>query len=201
MATKNVQLLLTENVDNLGIVGDVVTVRMGFARNFLLPRGLATEPSQERLEALVEKRKAAEAELAALNAQRRQMIQKMEGVEITLERSCNDLGHLYGSVTQQDVAAALAQAGFKVKPREVRLPFTIKRVDDFDVLVKFAADMEASIKLHVKADRRIDEEEREEMEFDNEGNLIERPRRSRRGEQPKVETEGGEAPAEESAEA
>ncbi|HZW11441.1 MAG TPA: 50S ribosomal protein L9 [Phycisphaerales bacterium] len=174
MATKNVKLLLTENVDSLGIVGDLVTVRLGYARNYLLPRGLATEPSQERLAALADKRAKAEAELAALNEQRRKTIGKMEGIEITLERACNDLGHLYGSVTQQDVSAALGQAGFMVRPREVRLPFTIKRVDSFDVLVKFASDMEATIKLHVKPDRRIEEEEREEMEFDNEGNLIEK---------------------------
>ncbi|MBK7404452.1 MAG: 50S ribosomal protein L9 [Phycisphaerales bacterium] len=181
MATKNLQLLLTESVDNLGIVGDVVTVRAGYARNFLLPRGLATEPSEGKLAALADKRAKAEAALEALTAERRKMIGKMEGLEITIERSCNDLGHLYGSVTQQDVSAALAKAGYTVKPREVRLPFTIKRVDSFDVLVKLASDMEASIKLHVKADRHIDEDERDEMEFDNEGNLIERSRRGNKG--------------------
>jgi large subunit ribosomal protein L9 len=174
MATKNVKLLLTESVDNLGIVGDLVTVRLGYARNFLLPRGLATAPSQERLAALADKRAKAEADLAALTEQRRKTIGKMEGLEVTLERACNDLGHLYGSVTQQDVAEALGQAGFPVKPREVRLPFTIKRVDSFDVLVKFSSDLEATIKLHVKPDRRIEEDEREEMDFDNEGNLIQK---------------------------
>lgn len=179
MASKHVKLLLTENVDNLGIVGDVVSVRVGYARNFLLPRSLATEPSEERLAALAVKRAKAEADLAALNEERRKMIGKMEGLEVTLERSCNDLGHLYGSVTQQDVAAALGESGFIVRPREVRLPFTIKRIDSFDVLVKFGADMEATIKLHVKPDRRIEEDQREEMEFDNEGNLIEKRPKSK----------------------
>ena len=68
MATKTVKLLLTESVDNLGIVGDVVSVRPGFARNYLLPRELATEPSDEKLAALAEKRVLAEKERAVKRA-------------------------------------------------------------------------------------------------------------------------------------
>jgi hypothetical protein len=71
----------------------------------------------------------------------------------------------------------------------VRLPFTIKRIDSFDVLVKFGSDMEATIKLHVKPDRHLEEEEREEMEFDNEGNLIEkRPKRAAEAQAAKAES-------------
>ncbi len=171
MATKTVQLLLTDNVDNLGIVGDVVTVKLGYARNFLLPRELATTPSDEKLAELAEKRAVAEKDQSALLDHRRGMISKIEGLDITILRSCNDIGHLYGSVTQQDVANALEELGFGVKAREVRLPFTIKRIDDFDVLVKFSKDLDANIKLHVKPDRTI-EDDRDEMEFDNEGELI-----------------------------
>jgi large subunit ribosomal protein L9 len=172
MATKTVKLLLTDNVDNLGIVGDVVTVKLGFARNYLLPRDLATTPSKDKLAELADKRAVAEKEQASLLEHRRGMVTKMEGIELTILRSCNDLGHLYGSVTQQDVADALGEKGFGIKAREVRLPFTIKRVDDFDVLVKFAKDLEANIKLHVKADRTIEDDGRDEMEFDDEGELI-----------------------------
>jgi len=169
---KTVKLLLTENVDNLGIVGDVVNVRVGYARNFLLPRELATEPSDELLAQLAEKRRRAEKELAELRASREQLISRIEGLELTLTRSCNDMGHLYGSVTQQDIAEALTELGYDVKPREVRLPGTIKRVDTFEILIKFDTDLEATIKLWVVADRTLDVE-REEMEFDEEGNLIE----------------------------
>jgi len=171
---KSVKLLLTENVDNLGIVGDVVNVRLGYARNFLLPRQLATVPNEGMIAELAEKRKAAEAALAKLRAQRQAAIKKIEGLEITMARSCNDQGHLYGSVTQQDIASALTELGFDVKPREVRLAQTIKRIDSYEVLVKFDADLEASVKLWVVADRKLDLEREEEMEFDNEGNLIEK---------------------------
>lgn len=192
MATKTVQLLLTENVDNLGIVGDVVSVRLGYARNYLLPRELATTPSETKLADLAEKRAQAERDRAALLEHRRGMVAKMESLELTIARSCNDLGHLYGSVTQQDVADALGAQGYVVKAREVRLPFTIKRIDDFDVLVKFSSDLEATIKLHVEADRTIEENDREEMEFDNEGELI-RPKRGAKPKKPEAEQAG--APA------
>lgn len=201
MATKTVKLLLTDNVDNLGIVGDVVTVRLGYARNFLLPRDLATTPSKEKLAELAGKRAEAEKEQAALLEHRRSMVSKMEGLELTILRSCNDLGHLYGSVTQQDVADALEEKGYTVKAREVRLPFTIKRIDDFDVLVKFAKDLEASIKLHVKADRTLEEDGRDEMEFDDEGELIDpsTKRKPKAAEAPAAEAGSEEAPAAEDA--
>jgi large subunit ribosomal protein L9 len=175
VVAKTVKLLLVENVDNLGIVGDVVNVRLGYARNFLLPRSLATEPSEEILADLAEKRRQAEKQLAELRSQRAALIKKIDGLELTMTRSCNDQGHLYGSVSQQDIASALTELGFPVQPREVRLAQTIKRVDSYEVLIKFDTDLEATIKVWVVADRQIDVE-REEMEFDNEGNLITKPR-------------------------
>jgi large subunit ribosomal protein L9 len=170
---KNVKLLLTENVDNLGIVGDVVNVRLGYARNFLLPRGLATQPSEDLIKELAAKRADAQKELAAIRKQREGVISKLDGLELTMVRACNDQGHLYGSVSQQDIATGLKENGYAVKPREVRLPQTIKRLGDFEVLVKFDSDLEASLRLHVVPDRAIDMEAAEEMDFDNEGNLIE----------------------------
>ncbi len=169
---RTVKLLLTENVDNLGIVGDVVNVKVGYARNYLLPFNYATTPSDELIAALAEKRAQAEKEVAARRAQREEMIGKLNGQELTLTRACNDQGQLYGSVTQQDIANALKEVGFTVAPREVRLPTTIKRIDAFDIHIKVDSDLEADIKLWVVADRELDLDEEEEMEFDNEGELI-----------------------------
>lgn len=173
MASKHVKLLLTETVDNLGIVGDVVRVRLGYARNYLLPFGLATQPSEELVKQLADKRAEAEKQLAALRKQREEMIKRLDGQELTMVRACNDQGHLYGSVTQQDIANALQEVGFDIKPREVRLPGTIKRVDSFDIHIKVDSDLGADVKLWVVADRELDTESGEEMQFDAEGNLIE----------------------------
>ena len=179
---KTITLLLTENVDSLGIVGDVVKVRTGYARNFLLPRDLATEPTDEKIKEVASRRVEAERQVADLRTQREAMAKKLDGLEITIQRSCNDLGLLYASVTQQDIAAALTTLGFEVKPRDVRIAHTIKRIDTYDVTVKFDADLGASIKLWIVADRKIDEDEREDMEFDNEGKLIEKPARDAKSE-------------------
>ncbi len=176
---KTISLLLTENVENLGIVGDVVGVKPGYARNYLLPMGLATEPSDEMIASLQERRKEAEKQVAALRVQREDMVKRLEGYELTLERSCNDQGVLYAGVTQQDIATALNGAGFELRPRDVRLPHAIKRLDSYDLHIKLDQDLETDIKLWVVADRHIEEDEREEMEFDNEGSLIEPTRKPR----------------------
>ena len=166
MPKKNIELLLTESVENLGIVGDVVHVRPGYARNFLLPMGLAVAPTDKAKDALAERRKQAQAEFAALQAELRKMVEELEGYELTLERSCNDNGWLYGSVTQHDIAEALHAAGFaRVSDRHVRIGVSIKRVDSYEIPIQINADLKTEIKLWVVPDREssvmTDEYERE----------------------------------------
>lgn len=152
---KNVSLLLIENVDSVGIVGDVVSVRIGYARNFLLPRNLATKPSDDLVKQLAGKRADAEKLVAAQRKDREAMAGKLNGVEIDIVRSCNDMGILYGAVTQQDIATALLAKGFKVSPRDVRMSQTIKRIENADVHVKLAKDLDSLVKVHVKPDREL----------------------------------------------
>ena len=153
---KSVKLLLTENVEALGIVGDVVNVRTGYARNFLLPRNLATTPSDDLVKQLASKRAEAEKMLAAQRKAREELSSKLQNIEVTLIRSCNDMGILYGAITQQDVSKALTEMGHAVKPRDIRIAQTIKRVDNYDVHVKLDSDLDAIVKLHVKPDRELE---------------------------------------------
>lgn len=154
---KTVRVLLTENVENVGIVGDVVNVRAGFARNYLLPHNLATTPTEEAIAAVAQRRAEAQRQLAELRRQREELIARLAGAQITIVRSCNELGHLYGSVTQPEIAAALAEAGYPgVRPRDVRLNQHIKRVDTFDILIKFDTDLETTIRLTVAPDRPLE---------------------------------------------
>ncbi|MBC7773782.1 MAG: 50S ribosomal protein L9 [Pyrinomonadaceae bacterium] len=177
---KTIELLLTESVDNLGIVGDVVKVRTGYARNFLLPRSMATEPSEEMIKSLAVKRADAEKEIAQIRKARESTVSKLSGIEIQLTRACNDMGILYGAVTQQEISKALQTKGYDVRPRDVRIPHAIKRVDTYEIHIKFEADLEAVIKLWVMPDRKLDEDKKSDMDFDREGNLIEaRPGRDR----------------------
>ncbi|MBL8964638.1 MAG: 50S ribosomal protein L9 [Phycisphaeraceae bacterium] len=153
---RNLKLLLTENVEALGIVGDVVNVRTGYARNYLLPRNLATEPSEDRIKALAVKRAEAERMLAEQRKLREALSEKLVGVEVHLTRSCNDQGILYAAVTQHEIADALVAIGHAVKPRDVRLSQVIKRVDTYDIHIKLDSDLDATIKLWVVADRKLE---------------------------------------------
>ncbi len=156
MSNKTVDLLLTESVDSLGIVGDVVKVKAGYARNFLIPHGCAVLPTDRAKEALAEKRAKVQAELAQLRTDLEAMIEKLEGFEVTLTQSCNDHGFLYGSVTQHDIAAALNEAGFpQIHDRHVRLGMSIKRIDSYNVPVQVDVDLRTEIKVWVVADREL----------------------------------------------
>lgn len=169
-STRRLELLLTSNVENLGIVGDIIRVRMGYARNYLLPMGLAEVPSPEKIEALAAEREVALKEYKAIRSEQSSIIDNLAGIVLTLSRSANDQGGLYGSVTQRDIADALIENGYTVDTRAVRLHQAIRRIGDFHVTIQFGSDLKADIEVKVLPDRPL--EDREDMEFDDEGNLI-----------------------------
>ena len=186
---KNIELLLNETIEHLGIVGDVVTVKPGYARNYLLPLGIAEVPTEEKVEALKELRKTAKAELEALRAQRVETVGKLENITVKLTRSCNDQGVLYGSVTQRDISDALQEGDMMVDERAVRLNQPIRHVGSYSVAIQFEKDLRAEIGIEVIADRTLEELD-DEMEFDDDGELIEKTKKA----------PAAEAPADENAE-
>ena len=151
-----VELLLTRNVENLGIVGDIVKVRAGFARNYLLPHALAEHPTEAKIESLKAARAKALAELAAQRQLREETIGKLTGVSIKLVRSCNDQGVLYGSITQRDIADALVNAGYAVDMRAVRLANPFRRVGSYGCTIQFDRDLKADITIEVAPDRTLE---------------------------------------------
>ena len=151
-----VELLLTRNVENLGIVGDIVKVRAGFARNYLLPHALAEHPTDAKIESLKAARAKALAELAAQRQLREETIAKLGGVTIKLVRSCNDQGVLYGSITQRDIADALVNAGYAVDMRAVRLANPFRRVGSYGCTIQFDRDLKVDITVEVAADRTLE---------------------------------------------
>jgi large subunit ribosomal protein L9 len=189
-STRQVTLLLNRNVESLGIVGDVVKVRPGYARNYLLPLGIAEVPSDERIAELKAAREQALAELQRVRSERRGIIETLEGMAIALVRSCNDRGILYGSVTQRDISDALIELGHSVDERAVRLANPIRRIGEYPVVIQFEREMRVEIQIRVEADRSI-ADENEEMEFDNEGELIVKTKKAK-----PAEAAAEEAPAE-----
>ena len=169
-SARRIELLLTSNVENLGIVGDIVRIRMGYARNYLLPMGLAEAPTPEKIEALTEARAIALKEHEAKRSEQASIIENLEGIVLTITRSANDQGGLYGSVTQRDIADALIENGFPVDTRAVRLHQAIRRIGEYHVTIQFGSVLRADVELLVNPDRPL--EDREDMEFDDDGNLM-----------------------------
>lgn len=158
---KQIELLLLDNVDNLGIVGDVVKVRPGYARNFLLPRALATKPSQGAIARLADRRAKVEAEMKARRSDMEKLVERLAGHELTMQRAANEQGILYGGVSQHDVAEALRAEGFAVEDRFVRLGEQIKRLDSYQIPVVIEKDLKTEIKLWVVSDKPAEELEAE----------------------------------------
>jgi large subunit ribosomal protein L9 len=156
MAGKNVELLLNKTVENLGLVGDVVKVKPGYARNFLLPNLLAEFPTAEKIEALKDARAKAAAEMEKLRSDRAALIARLEGVSIKLVRSVNDQGALYGAVTHRDIADQLVADGFHVDMRAVRLANTIRRIGSYTCAIVFDRELRTEIGVEVAPDRTLE---------------------------------------------
>ncbi len=154
---KSVSLMLLENVEKLGIVGDVVSVKAGYARNYLLPMGLATQPTDAARAAVEERRAEVERQLRELREQRERLIASLEEHEITLQRAANESGVLFGSVTQADIADALREEGFAINERDVRIGDPIKRLDSYMIPIKVDDDLATEIKLWVVSDKPAEE--------------------------------------------
>lgn len=153
---RHIELLLLETVENLGLVGEVVKVRAGYARNYLLPMLLAEHPTQEKIDSLKEARARAEADVAKQRAERAALVERLHGVTVTLVRATNDQGQLYGAVTQRDISDELIKLGFGVDTRAVRLSQPFRRVGHGYVTIQFDRDLRTDIDVVVKSDRVLD---------------------------------------------
>lgn len=129
------QVVLLERVEKLGQMGDVVSVKDGFARNFLLPKKKALRATAQNLESF----KARRAQLEATNLERRKdaegVAEKMEGARVIIIRQAGESDHLYGSVSPRDIAEALKEAGYTVERSQVDLDRPIKTIGRFDIRV------------------------------------------------------------------
>jgi large subunit ribosomal protein L9 len=144
------EVLLNEDIDNLGHRGQVVRVRSGYGRNYLLPQGLAIEASPGNKRMIEEhQRVLAKRENREKSAAREQG-DKLDGVVVSFDRRVGEHGILYGSVTAMDIAAALADIGQKVERRKIGLREPIKEIGEFDVHIKLHRDVAPSIKVVVR---------------------------------------------------
>jgi large subunit ribosomal protein L9 len=144
------QIILMEKVINLGQMGDVVNVKNGYARNFLIPQGKARRATQSNVAEFAVRRAELEAaELVKLNdAQAR--AEKMNGVTVQVAQKAGVDGKLFGSVTNADIAAALATLGFAVEKAQVSMPDGhLKKIGDYSLSVALHTDVSANITVSV----------------------------------------------------
>jgi large subunit ribosomal protein L9 len=148
----NVKLLLKESIKHVGKVGDVVEVSAGYARNYLLPKDLAVEPTPSNVKKIEARRKEIERQERERREQQAAMLKQLEGVEVTLERRANEQGKLFGSVSATEISKALQAQGFNVHPDDVNLPGKLDHIDKFMVNIKFAEDLATDVKVYVAPD-------------------------------------------------
>lgn len=150
-------IILTENVKGLGNMGDVVKVKPGFARNFLLPKGLAVEASDRNLNELEHHRRQLTRKAEKLSQEAAAVKSRIEAIECVLAHRAGDEGKLFGSVTSMEIEAELAARGIEIDRRKILLDQPIRSLGEHAVEIKLNAGVNATLKVRVvNADQAIE---------------------------------------------
>jgi large subunit ribosomal protein L9 len=144
------QIILQEDIDKLGHRGEVVTVKPGYARNYLLPRKLAIEATTGNMKALERIRGALAKKTATeLEAAQKQAV-LLNGVSLSFKRKTGENDQMFGSVTSSDIAEGLSAQGFKIEKRQVQLADPLKALGEYNVTIKVFRDVTAEVKVQVE---------------------------------------------------
>ncbi|MEE2705004.1 MAG: 50S ribosomal protein L9 [Pseudomonadota bacterium] len=174
------EVILLERIDKLGQMGDVVKVKNGFARNFLLPRKKALRANKTNRKYFEDKR----AELEAVNLKRKDealsVASKMEGLHIIIVRQASEAGQLYGSVSSRDITAALKEQGIKIEKGQIDLNSPVKELGKYSIPVKLHPEVEIEISITVSRSEELSENDIEGQ--NNETNDINLENSSKDGE-------------------
>jgi large subunit ribosomal protein L9 len=146
------EVILKDDVVNLGHRGDLVKVADGYARNFLLPRKLALQATSANKAVVEQMKNAAARRSATEKALAEALAVKLEPVVLDFTRKSGEAGHLFGSVTSADIAAALDAKGFEIDRRKIQLPEPLKTVGDHTVTIKLYREVAAHVKVNVLAE-------------------------------------------------
>jgi large subunit ribosomal protein L9 len=143
------ELILREDVKSLGKAGQLVRVKPGYARNFLLPKGLAYEATEGNKKRIAAESKARETRASQDRQEAQALADELAKVSLTLSAKAGEGDRLFGSITTQDVAEALAKAGHPIDRRKLELEHPIKLLGEHEVLVRLHAEVHAAIRVTV----------------------------------------------------
>lgn len=146
----HVHVVLREDVQHLGTAGELVRVRAGYARNYLLPRGMVAMATAGSIRQIEEQKRLAVLRAAKLKQSAQALATQLSTLTIEITRQAGEGDRLYGSVTSKDVAEAIQQKGFEVEKKNLVLPDSIKELGEHKVGVRLGSGVEAEIKLVVK---------------------------------------------------
>ena len=153
------QIILLERVEKLGQLGDVVTVKPGYARNYLLPTGKALRAYKANLEKFEAERADREARNADAKSAAESKAKAMEGLTVALVRAASEMGQLFGSVSSRDIADAVIAAGHDMDKRQVNMDKSIKTLGLFPIRVSLHAEVDATVTVNVA--RSLEEAEKQ----------------------------------------
>mgnify|MGYP003331007480 CR=1 FL=1 len=142
-------VILLERIEKLGQMGDIVTVRPGFARNYLLPQKKALRATKENTESFEKQRSQLEASNLELKGEANAISKKLNGLSVTIVRQASDNNQLYGSVTVRNIAQSITDAGFTVDSKQVQMARPIKTVGIHEVIVRLHPEVITSVTANV----------------------------------------------------
>lgn len=146
------EVILKEDIPNLGKMGEVVRVRDGYARNFLLPRGLVLVANKKNLQGFEHQKRVIAAQRERVVKQAQGLSEKLAAASLVIAVKTGEEGKLFGSVTNMDIEKALKAKGFGIERRKIHLDEPIKNLGDYEVPVRLTADVTATIKVSVVAE-------------------------------------------------
>lgn len=143
------EIILLERVDKLGKMGDVVKVKPGYARNYLLPTGKALRANKANLEKFEAERSERESRNAEARSEAEGSMKNMEGLSVVLVRAASEMGQLFGSVSAKDIADAIIEAGHQVEKRQVVMDKALKTLGLFPVKISLHAEVQVEITVNI----------------------------------------------------
>jgi large subunit ribosomal protein L9 len=149
------KVLLREDVDDLGARGEIVRVRAGYARNYLLPRNLAVEATAGNVKGIEQERAALLKKEAKERATAEAQSQQMSKLELDFKRKAGEQGALYGSVTSMDVAEALKERGYEIDRHRIHMREPLKRLGDYTVPVRLHREVTIDLKVRVSPEGEV----------------------------------------------
>jgi large subunit ribosomal protein L9 len=144
-----ISVILKKDVDNLGRAGDIVRVKPGYGRNFLIPRGMALLATRGNVAQHEHHKRAIEAEQQRVRAQHQKLADQLKSTSVSIARKAGKDNKLFGSVSSRDIVEALAMQNLEVDRRLVQLPDPIRDTGTFEVMVRFSVDIQVPLKVNV----------------------------------------------------